>query len=202
MSYDSSSIDKLSIAIKEILDETALILDRQYFVSFLEEMKVAETLLKPIYDRVESLAAELADSGSAMAYVSTELSPLIDKTLIDVMKTNNLSDLYRNQSKAKYFRLVEETNKADKLRRSLKDRKSLVEIVLMIQDKTVFDEDEPIRVSIRFNSDSSVYRSAKDLYIDYTIDRNTFVVTLIQMRSEYFFFLKKLYFFLYTDLEV
>ena len=49
MTYDTSSIDKLSIATKEILDETALILDRQYFVSFLEEMKVAETLLKPIY---------------------------------------------------------------------------------------------------------------------------------------------------------
>ena len=177
MTYDTSSIDKLSIATKEILDETALILDRQYFVSFLEEMKVAETLLEPIYARVESLAAELANSGSAMAYVSTELSPLIDKTLIDVMKTNNFSDLYRSQSKAKYFRLAEEANKADKLRRSLKDRKSLVEIVLMMQDKTVFDEDEPIRVSIRFNSDSSVYRSAKDLYIDYTIDRNTFAVT-------------------------
>ena len=112
-----------------------------------------------------------------MAYVSTELSPLIDKTLIDVMKTNNFSDLPPDQFKAKYFRLAEEANKADKLRRSLKDRKSLVEIVLMMQDKTVFDEDEPIRVSIRFNSDSSVYRSAKDLYIDYTIDRNTYAVT-------------------------
>lgn len=178
MSYDVSKVtNNLIVAVNEILDETALILDRQYFISFLDEMKVAETLLKPIYARVESLAAELADSRSAMAYVCTELSPLIDKTLINVMKTNNFSDLYRSQSKAKYFRLAEEANKADKLRRSLKDRKSLAEIVLMMQDKTVFDEDEPIRVSIRFNSDSSVYRSAKDLYIDYEIDRNTFAVT-------------------------
>lgn len=179
MSYDSSSIDKLSIAIKEILDETAIILDRQYFISFLDEMKVAEILLKPIYVRIESLATEFADSGSAMAYVCTELSPLINKTLIDVMKTNNFSDLHLTLFKEKYLRLAEEANKADKLRHSLKDRKSLVEIVLMMQDKTVFDEDEPIRVSIRFNSDSSVYRSAKDLYIDYEIDRNTFAVTSI-----------------------
>lgn len=182
MTYDRSTIDRLQSSVKEILDESAVILNQQFFRSHLEEMKVADMLLKPIYSRIESVVYELADTGSAITSISTDLSSLIDKTLIDIMKNHDFSELHPVLHKEKYDRLTEEAVKADRLRHLSEE--TIVGIELMMQDETLLDEDmldenEPIRVSIRFNSESSDKDLNNYIDIDYSIDRETLAVTMI-----------------------
>ena len=205
MSYDVSKVtNNLIVAVNEILDETVELIDDRFFQIGLDDLKVAKTLMQPIYSEVEDLCEELVNEGGAGAVNHSDIQALIDQALINRVKaaTSDLTDqetllmldflkletdpsnLPISVNARKYTRLRNEIMIADnltKLARSYKT-KSLVQISFMLQDQTVYDEelldeDEPIRATFRFSLDINNGELYSYVDIDYEIDRNTFAVT-------------------------
>lgn len=196
--------NNLIVAVNEILDETVELIDDRFFQIGLDDLKVAKTLMQPIYSKVEDLCEELVNQGGSGAVNHSDIQALIDQALINRVKAatseftdqetllmldflkleTDPSNLPISIDARKYTRLRNEIMIADNLTtlsRSYKT-KSLVQISFMMQDQTVYDEelleeDEPIRATFRFSLDIDNGELYSYVDIDYEIDRETFAVT-------------------------
>lgn len=205
MSYEVSKVtNDLIVTINEILDETVTLIDDRFFQIGLDDLKVGQNLMKPIYSKVEDMCEELVNEGGAGEVSSSDIQDLIDKTLIERVKaaTTDFSDketflmldmmkletepsnLPAEINVEKYNRLKNEIMVADNLQRLARSykTKSIVQISFMLQDQAVYDEellneDEPIRATFRFSLDINERELYSYVDIDYEIDRNTFVAT-------------------------
>lgn len=160
--------------------------------------------MQPVYSKVEDLCEELVNQVGSGTVNHSDIQALIDQALINRVKAatseftdqetllmldflkleTDPSNLPISIDARKYTRLRNEIMIADNLTtlsRSYKT-KSLVQISLMMQDQTVYDEelleeDEPIRATFRFSLDIDNGELYSYVDIDYEIDRETFAVT-------------------------
>ena len=90
MTYNVSKVtNDLIVAINDLLDDVQQLIDDRFFQIGLN-MKVAETLLKPVYSKVESLADELVLEGGAGEVVSEDIQKLVDDALLESVKSANV----------------------------------------------------------------------------------------------------------------
>lgn len=151
--------NNLIVAVNEILDETVELIDDRFFQIGLDDLKVAKTLMQPVYSKAEDLCEELVNQGGSRTVNHSDIQALIDQALINRVKAatsestdqetllmldflkleTDSSNLPISIDARKYTRLRNEIMIADNLTtlvRSYKT-KSLVQISFMMQDQTV-----------------------------------------------------------------
>lgn len=200
MTYNVSKVtNDLIVAINELLDDVQVLIDDRFFELGLN-LKVAETLLKPIYSKVEDLADELVLEGGAGEIVSKDIQKLVDDALLESVKAANvdasdeetikmlelmkieteLSNLPAEINQDKYVKLqnaIVATDNLRKLSRSFKTS-SIVKIEFKIMDDSVLNdspaEETPILATVRFSLDINNGEFIGYLDLDYEIDRFTY----------------------------
>lgn len=200
MTYNVSKVtNDLIVAINELLDDVQVLIDDRFFELGLN-IKVAETLLKPIYSKVEDLADELVLEGGAGEVVSEDIQKLVDDALLESVKAANVdtsdeetikmlelmkietepSNLPVEINQDKYVKLqnaIVATDNLRKLSRSFKTS-SIVKIEFKIMDDSVLNdspaEETPILATVRFSLDINNGEFIGYLDLDYEIDRFTY----------------------------
>ena len=205
MAYNVSKVtNDLIVAFNELLDDVQQLIDDRFFELGLN-IKVAETLLKPIYSKVEDLADELVLEGGAGEVVSEDIQKLVDDALLESVKSANVdssdeetikmlelmkietepSNLPAEINQAKYVKLQNAIVAADNLRKLARSFKtsSIVKIEFKIKDDTVLNdvpaEEAPINATFRFSLDINNGEFVGYLDVDYEIDRFTYQVCRI-----------------------
>ena len=205
MTYNVSKVtNDLIVAINELLDDVQVLIDDRFFELGLN-VKVAESLLKPIYSKVESLADELVLEGGAGEVVSEDIQKLVDEALLESVKAANVdtsdeetikmlelmkietepSNLPAEINQDKYVKLQNAIVAADNLRKLARSFKtsSIVKIEFKIKDDTVLNdvpaEEAPINATFRFSLDINNEEFVGYLDLDYEIDRFTYQVCRI-----------------------
>ena len=205
MAYNVSKVtNDLIVAFNELLDDVQQLIDDRFFELGLN-IKVAETLLKPIYSKVEDLADELVLEGGAGEVVSEDIQKLVDDALLESVKSANVdssdeetikilelmkietepSNLPAEINQAKYVKLQNAIVAADNLRKLARSFKtsSIVKIEFKIKDDTVLNdvpaEEAPINATFRFSLDINNGELVGYLDVDYEIDRFTYQVCRI-----------------------
>lgn len=205
MIYNVSKVtNDLIVAINELLDDVQVLIDDRFFELGLN-IKVAETLLKPIYSKVEDLADELVLEGGAGEVVSEDIQKLVDDALLESVKAANVdtsdeetikmlelmkietepSNLPVEINQDKYVKLQNAIVAADNLRKLARSFKtsSIVKIEFKIKDDTVLNdvpaEEAPINATFRFSLDINNGEFVGYLDVDYEIDRFTYQVCRI-----------------------
>ena len=205
MTYNVSKVtNDLIVAINELLDDVQVLIEDRFFELGLN-IKVAETLLKPIYSKVEDLADELVLEGGAGEVVSEDIQKLVDDALLESVKAANVdtsdeetikmlelmkietepSNLPVEINQDKYVKLqnaIVATDNLRKLSRSFKTS-SIVKIEFKIMDDSVLNdspaEETPILATVRFSLDINNGEFIGYLDVDYEIDRFTYQVCRI-----------------------
>lgn len=199
MDYNVSKVtNDLIVAINELLDDVKVLIDDRFFELGLN-IKVAETLLKPIYSKVEDLADELVLEGGAGEIVSKDIQKLVDDALLESVKAANFdasdeetirmlelmkietepSNLPAEINQDKYVKLQNAIVEADNLRKLARSFKtsSIVKIEFKIMDNTILNdepaEETPINATFRFSLDINNGEFVGYLDVDYEIDRFT-----------------------------
>lgn len=205
MAYNVSKVtNDLIVAFNELLDDVQQLIDDRFFELGLN-IKVAETLLKQIYSKVEDLADELVLDGGAGEVVSEDIQKLVDDALLESVKSANVdssdeetikmlelmkietepSNLPAEINQAKYVKLQNAIVAADNLRKLARSFKtsSIVKIEFKIKDDTVLNdvpaEEAPINATFRFSLDINNGEFVGYLDVDYEIDRFTYQVCRI-----------------------
>lgn len=205
MNYNVSKVtNDLIVAINDLLDDLKVLIDDRFFELGLN-LKVAETLLKPIYSKVEDLADELVLEGGAGEIVSKDIQKLVDDALLESVKAANvdasdeetikmlelmkieteLSNLPAEINQDKYVKLQNAIVEADNLRKLARSFKtsSIVKIEFKIMDNTILNdepaEETPINATFRFSLDINNGEFVGYLDVDYEIDRFTHQVRRI-----------------------
>lgn len=200
MTYNVSKVtNDLIVAINELLDDVQVLIDDRFFELGLN-IKVAETLLKPIYSKVEDLADELVLEGGAGEVVSEDIQKLVDDALLESVKAANVdtsdeetikmlelmkietepSNLPAEINQTKYIELQNAIVAADNLRKLARSFKtsSIVKIEFKIMDDSVLNdspaEETPILSTVRFSLDINNGEFIGYLDLDYEIDRFTY----------------------------
>lgn len=205
MTYNVSKVtNDLIVAFNELLDDVQQLIDDRFFELGLN-IKVAETLLKPIYSKVEDLADELVLEGGAGEVVSEDIQKLVDDALLESVKAANFdasdeetirmlelmkietepSNLPAEINQDKYVKLQNAIVEADNLRKLARSFKtsSIVKIEFKIMDNTILNdepaEETPINATFRFSLDINNGEFVGYLDVDYEIDRFTHQVRRI-----------------------
>lgn len=205
MTYNVSKVtNDLIVAINELLGDVQVLIDDRFFELGLN-IKVAETLLKPIYSKVEDLADELVLEGGAGEVVSEDIQKLVDDALLESVKAANVdtsdeetikmlelmkietepSNLPAEINQTKYIELQNAIVAADNLRKLARSFKtsSIVKIEFKIMDDSVLNdspaEETPILSTVRFSLDINNGEFIGYLDLDYEIDRFTYQVCRI-----------------------
>ncbi len=205
MTYSVSKVtNDIIVAINDVLDDVQVLIDDRFFQIGLN-MKVAETLLKPIYSKVESLVDELVLEGGAGEIVSEDIQKLVDDALLESVKSANVdasdeetikmlelmkietepSNLPAEINQAKYVKLQNAIVAADNLRKLARSFKtsSIVKIEFKIMDDSVLNdepaEETPILATVRFSLNINDGEFIGYLDLDYEIDRFTYQVCRI-----------------------
>ena len=200
MTYNVSKVtNDLIVAINELLDDVQVLIDDRFFELGLN-IKVAETLLKPIYSKVEDLTDELVLEGGAGEVVSEDIQKLVDDALLESVKAANVdtsdeetikmlelmkietepSNLPAEINQTKYIELQNAIVAADNLRKLARSFKtsSIVKIEFKIMDDSVLNdspaEETPILATVRFSLDINNGEFIGYLDLDYEIDRFTY----------------------------